>query len=1081
MSEFTASRTQTKQTTLVGTLRQRADQHPNQRAFTFLTDSETDEQTITYAQLDQQARAIAAWLQEMDAVGQRALLLYPSGLDFIAALFGCFYAGVVAVPTYPARMERSSQRLQSIVRDAQPTVVLTDTASQSEVEQHFISGFAQLEWLATDNLASSLATEWQDLGLTADSLAFLQYTSGSTAISKGVMLTHGNLLHNLAAIESSFRLSAVQSGVSWLPLYHDMGLIGGVLLPIYGSGHNTLMSPLSFLHKPLRWLQAIDRMSATVSGGPNFAYDLCVERITPEEAATLDLSRWLVAFNGAEPIRSQTLERFATAFAASGFQRQAFYPVYGLAEATLFVSGTVRQTPSNNEHRGFPTSSLSDGGIDMPFHRNHNGHGPNGNHRNAYRHVDVFSDPSTKQLPVSCGQSWQGQTIRIVEAESQILCQDGQVGEIWVAGPHVAQGYWNRPAETRETFRASLVDNSDVHFLRTGDLGFLHDGELFITGRLKDLIIIRGQNHYPQDIEFAAEESHPALRSNCGAAFSVSPEPDGAEQLVIVYELRPTTLDTDVDEIATAIRSSVVQTHDLEVHTIVLIEPNSLPKTTSGKVQRHRCQELFLQKKLAVIAQSIRSNNDLASEPQPQAGDELAPLEIALRTKLAELLNVPPAEIDFSQPIHSLGLGSLAAAALKSHVESNYDVELPVALFFEDVSIYELIPRLLATPSQDEQGQAHGEQSTDRQQVPQSEQITSAVHGNGLPHRATQTMEFSLLFFSANEAEFEQDKYRLLLEAAQFADEHDFNAVWLPERHFHAFGGLYPDPAVLAAALATTTKRIRLRAGSIVLPLNNPVRVAEQWAVVDNLSNGRVDLSFAAGWNPNDFVLAPDAFDDRIERTHTGMQTVQRLWQGESVVLPNGAGEEREVRIYPLPQQKSLNMWLTCSGGPQRFIEAGAAGVNVLTALLFQPIEELGEKIALYRKARAEHGHDPEAGHVTLMLHTYLGESMDEVRRIVREPLTHYLETSANLWQQAAKPPEELSDNERQDALDYAFERYVQTSTLMGTPQRCMTMVEQLQEVGVDEIACLVDFGAAREDVLGSLGLLSTLTDKQSS
>ncbi|MEZ4708749.1 MAG: AMP-binding protein [Caldilineaceae bacterium] len=697
MNVQTATPIRTKETTLVDILRRRAVEQPNQRAFTFLADGETDAVPITYAELDQQARAIAAWLQEMDMAGERALLLYPSGLDFIAALFGCFYAGVVAVPTYPARMERTSRRLQAILRDAQPSVILTDTDSQLAVEQQVMADFAQLAWLATGELASSLADEWQESAPATEQLAFLQYTSGSTATPKGVMLTHDNLLHNLAAIEHSFGLSPEHSGVSWLPLYHDMGLIGGVLGPVYVGGHNTLMSPLAFLQKPLRWLQAISRTGATVSGGPNFAYDLCVERFTPDEAAALDLAQWQVAFNGAEPVRAQTLDRFAEAFAPNGFRRAAFYPVYGLAEATLFVAGT----PHKHHAQGINGTSAAAVPINGVAKRVHHRNG-NGYHSVGHRTPTLTQN----HLPVSCGQGWLEQTIRIVEPESQTACAEGQIGEIWVAGPHVAQGYWQRAEETRETFYASLADGSAGPFLRTGDLGVLQDGELYVTGRLKDLIIMRGQNHYPQDIELTVEESHPALQPNSGAAFSITTDEDGAEHLVIVCELRPDYLTADIDAIASAIRSAVTLAHDLEVHAIVLIEPGSLPKTTSGKVQRRRCRELFLQEKLAVIAQRVRTGAAAPPADQPPANGEQPPIEVAIRTKLAELLNVSPEQLDFSRPIHSLGLGSLAAAALKNYVENNYPVELPVAIFIEDVSVYELIARLAADAAQGEQSEA---------------------------------------------------------------------------------------------------------------------------------------------------------------------------------------------------------------------------------------------------------------------------------------------------------------------------------------------------------------------------------------
>ncbi|MBW4650220.1 MAG: LLM class flavin-dependent oxidoreductase [Kastovskya adunca ATA6-11-RM4] len=338
-------------------------------------------------------------------------------------------------------------------------------------------------------------------------------------------------------------------------------------------------------------------------------------------------------------------------------------------------------------------------------------------------------------------------------------------------------------------------------------------------------------------------------------------------------------------------------------------------------------------------------------------------------------------------------------------------------------------------------------------------------------------MQFSLFYFSSNEAEFANDKYQLLIDGAKFADEQDFTAVWIPERHFHAFGGIYPNPSVLASALAMVTKRVRLRAGSVVLPLHHPIRVAEEWSVVDNLSGGRVDLAFARGWNPNDFVLAPKAYKNRTEALYSNIQTVQKLWRGELISLPNGVGEQTPIKIYPLPKQPELPIWITCSGGKERFIEAGAMGANILTALLFQPIEELGEKIAIYRNARAKHGYAPDAGHVTLMLHTFVGEDLARVRQQVRQPFTNYLKTSVDLWRQSSQNLDELTEKEREDLLAYAFERYFQTSALFGTPDTCLEMVNRLKKIGVDEIACLIDFGVEVDAVMKSLDSLKHLKD----
>lgn len=357
--------------------------------------------------------------------------------------------------------------------------------------------------------------------------------------------------------------------------------------------------------------------------------------------------------------------------------------------------------------------------------------------------------------------------------------------------------------------------------------------------------------------------------------------------------------------------------------------------------------------------------------------------------------------------------------------------------------------------------------------VPSPREIDTLVDGATESTGPDRAMQFSLLYFSSNAAEFTDHKYRLLLEGAKFADRHGFTAVWLPERHFHPFGGLYPNPSVLASALAMVTERIRLRAGSVVLPMHHPVRVAEEWAVVDNLSHGRVDLALAAGWNPNDFVLAPANYANRYDLLFSGLETIRLLWRGEAVTLPSGRGNKVPVRVYPAPQQPKLATWITCSGGAERFIQAGEHGANVLTALLFQSVDELAEKITAYRQARARHGYDPARGHVTLMLHTFVGDDLEDVRRIVRGPFIAYLESSVDLWQNASKPLADLSPAERDEVLAYAFERYFQTSALLGTPQSCADFVSQLHAVGVNEIASLIDFGIDTDTTLDGLEALN--------
>jgi acyl-CoA synthetase (AMP-forming)/AMP-acid ligase II len=574
--------------TLVDLLRYRALHQPCKIAFTFLQDGETEASSLTYQELDRQARAIAAQMQSLGGRGERALLLYPPGLEFIEAFFGCLYAGVVAVPAYPPRPNQCLSRLQAIVADAQATIALTTTTVLSNVERQFAqSGNLQdLRWLATDNIASALASDWQEPTVSSDNLAFLQYTSGSTGTPKGVMVSHGNLLHNSALIHKCFEHTPNSRGVIWLPPYHDMGLIGGVLQPLYGGFAVTLMSPTAFLQKPLRWLQAISRYKATTSGGPNFAYDLCVRKIKPEHLASLDLSSWEVAFNGAEPIRAETLERFAAAFEPCGFRASAFYPCYGMAETTLIVSGGLKTAP--------PVLKTVQGDA---LEQN--------------RVVPAFRNTDGARTLVGCGQTWLGQQIVIADPETLTRCGGNEVGEIWVCGKSVAQGYWRKPEETEKTFNAYLADTDEGPFFRTGDLGFLQDGDLFITGRLKDVVIIRGRNHYPQDIELTVEKSHPALRSACGAAFAV--EVKGQERLVVVQEVERSYLrKLDVNEVVGNIREMVAQEHDLQVYTVLLLKTGSIPKTSSGKIQRHACQNRFLTGSLDVV-------EDWSESPQSKA------------------------------------------------------------------------------------------------------------------------------------------------------------------------------------------------------------------------------------------------------------------------------------------------------------------------------------------------------------------------------------------------------------------------------------------------------------------------------
>jgi natural product biosynthesis luciferase-like monooxygenase protein/FkbM family methyltransferase len=1720
--------------TLIELLRERAESQPDKTAYTFLLDGETDETSLTYAELDQRARAIGAHLQTLNASDQPVLLLYPPGLEYIAAFFGCLYAGAIAVPVYPPTSRRSLPRLWSIVKDTRPRVALTTTQILSTFIQ---SDLEALQWLATDTLITAAATEWQEGKLASDTLAFIQYTSGSTATPKGVMLTHDNLLQNQRMIQTAFGQSEQSIILGWLPLYHDMGLIGNVLQSMYCGASCILMSPLSFLQRPARWLQAISRYGGTTSGGPNFAYDLCVRKIGAAEREKLDLRSWTVAFNGAEPIRHGTIDRFVTAFEPCGFRREAFFPCYGLAEATLFVSGGLKSAPPvfvKVKRSALETSEVVQAG-----------------------------DEDAVSL-VGSGRSWLDQEIRIVDPVSLHECRPGTIGEIWVAGPHIAQGYWNRPEETEATFKAHIAGSGAGPFLRTGDLGFMEAGELFVTGRSKDLIIIRGRNYFPHDIELTAESSYAGLRAGGGAAFSV--DVSGEERLVVLHEV-DRHHDAELDNMIGAIRQAVAEEFELQVYAVALLKPGSLPKTSSGKIQRHACRTGFLNDEFAALAtwraSSESSLEDETSDESLAASIRVSPdknsIEQWLVSAVAMRLHLEPAEIDCTRPFVYYGVDSLIAVDLTHALETELGVSLTVAdllqspsladlaarvfdsltagtkekrtlsavtqheaplsygqralwflhelapesaayniaaaarlhstldvaafehalqklvdrhpalrttfpveaetpvqrvsdfvsvsFHYEDaaswyetelagrlreesarpfdltsgpllrVSLFKRTPEehvllfvahhmvvdfwsmallinelgaLYETPNSDlpppsftyfdytraqaemlagPEGErlwsywqkqlsgtqtvlnlpasqprptlqtyvgsnerfhldkvlaaklkqfAHDHNSTvyttllaafqillyrytgqddflvgsptsgrsgaafrstvgnfvnpialrarlapemsfetlhnevgqtvleamghqdypfgllvERLQVerdpsraplfqvmfswqqsplpqqrelstfalgerghrmkigglalepmsldqpaaqfdltlmmaeagdelagllqynselfdaaamvrmaeqfkvllgdivchpqktiaalqlltPDDEQLllhdwndthtdyarasclqqlfeaqvkrapartalvfqdrrytyaevnrranqlahhlqklgvgpevcvgiciersavmvtallgvlkaggaylpldpgypqerlrfmladskarvllthdellselaadvqrisidsswtqfagesaedlvsqstaenlayviytsgsTGRPKGVMISHRnlvnfcagidqslpledggvwlavtsisfdisalellwtltrgfkvvvqseaettpasserprsivSNRKIDFSLFYFASEESGAAEERYKLLMEGAKFADEHDFTAVWTPERHFHAFGGLYSNPALTSAALATVTKRIQLRAGSVVLPLHHPIRVAEEWAFVDNICGGRIGVSFASGWHADDFVFAPENYLDRKQLMLRQIETVRRLWRGEAVAFKGGAGNDVEVKIHPRPIQPELPFWITTAGHPDTFRAAGAAGANLLTHLLGQSVEELAEKIKIYHEAWQPTPGGADQPHVTLMLHTFVGPDLVYVAEKVQKPFCSYLASSLDLAKNLLRSighdvAAKLTADDVEALLAHAFDRYYQTSGLFGTPESCIEMIDRLKLAGVDEVACLIDFGVDVESVISNLTYLDQLRE----
>ncbi len=650
--------------TFVHLLQHQAATYGEKTLFVLLTDGETEGATLSFRQLDENAKKFAILLRQHAKPGARVLLLYPPGLTYITAFFGTLYAGCVPVPLYPPRHNRYLHRVLAVATDAQTSLALAGSDIIDKIRTKFntVAGLKQLTLLDFNaDTADVSLSDWREPKIDGDSLAFLQYTSGSTAAPKGVMVSHRNLLHNSALIQQLVQSTSTDTTVSWLPPYHDMGLIGGILQPVYCGGCTFLMSPVDFVSKPIRWLQSISRYKIRATSAPNFAFDLCVEKTTPEQRASLDLSHWEITTVGAEPVRAETIDRFIRTFKPYGLQTNIFRPGYGLAEATLLVSGNTQSVSPTVLY--VQRAALTAGNV-----------------------VPVDSETPGRQSLVGCGYSTPGQEIAIVNPKTATRCAPNQVGEIWVSGPSVAQGYWNKPELTAKTFRARLADAPEKTFLRTGDLGFLQDGELFITGRIKDLIIIQGRNHYPQDIELTVERAHPALQSGGGAAFSV--EIDGqSEKLVVVQEVRRTELrKINPDEVIAAIRRAISEVHEIQPYAVVLVKPTVIPKTSSGKVQRFVCRRQFLEGTLRTVAEWSQQKQTIDAASESRA--PLRPrshIEMALLEMWKEVLGVDSIGID--DDFFRWGGDSLSAMQILSRIEDAFGVELDISDLFRFTTI----------------------------------------------------------------------------------------------------------------------------------------------------------------------------------------------------------------------------------------------------------------------------------------------------------------------------------------------------------------------------------------------------------
>ena len=536
-------------TTLLEMLQARAASQPDDLAYTFLADGENPVDELTWSVLDRAARAIAATLQTTLQPGDRALLVYPPGLSFIAGFFGCVYAGVLAVPVLPpqgGRASRGADRLAAIIADSDARCLLTS----SDLRERLLDAVDhRLARIITDGIAYDDAAKWCEPDVHGETIAFLQYTSGSTALPRGVMVSHANLLHNLNVAFDLGGSGAETVSVSWLPVTHDMGLIEGVLQPAFSGCPAYLMSPASFLQRPVRWLRAISTFRATRTGGPNFAYDVAASRVSDADRKGLDLRAWRVAYNGAEPVRHDTMAAFTAAYAPNGFQADAFMPCYGLAESTLLVTAGRWSGPSPNGGR------------------------------------------------VSCGHPAGGMTVRIVDPMTRAVCTDGEQGEIQVAGPSVAHGYWNRPLESSRVF--AVEDGR--RWLTTGDLGSLDGGELHVTGRIKDLLIVRGAKHFPQDLERTAERRHPAVRLGGVAAVAVGSHVRG-DRIALIAEIDPRELaESRRDDLLGDLRQAIAEEHGIQLYGVALVPPGTVPKTTSGKLQRFLCRDAWMNDTLGAL------------------------------------------------------------------------------------------------------------------------------------------------------------------------------------------------------------------------------------------------------------------------------------------------------------------------------------------------------------------------------------------------------------------------------------------------------------------------------------------------
>ncbi|WP_226000285.1 non-ribosomal peptide synthetase/type I polyketide synthase [Paenibacillus sp. BJ-4] len=683
-----------KKSSILEIIQQRVVEMPNQTIHTFLKDGGLPSDLLTYTQLDLRAKAIASALQVKVRPGQRAILLFNPGIHYITALFGCLYAGVIAVPAYPPRLrnqslDRGSLRICSMIQDSNPVIVLTESGLLTQLEgcKEQVPELLTMLRLVVDHIPCSQANSYDPFDAASDMVAYLQYTSGSTSTPKGVMVTHGNLLAQCHLMVQSLRYKENSVSLIWLPPFHDWGLIEGIMLPVYNGHCGYLMDPVSFVQRPVRWLEAITQWKITHGGGPNFAFDLCIQKVTPEQICELDLSSWDSVAVSAEPVRKDTLEEFASRFATCGFRRQALAPAYGMAETTLQVASSLNNGPS------YVIADASELALN--------------------RIVDCSNEENGAALP-SCGKAGWDTRILIVDPETLKIRAENQVGEIWVSGRSVSAGYWNQPKETVDMFQAYTSDTNEGPFLRTGDLGFLRNEDLYFTGRLKDLIIVDGQNHYPQDIELTVEKSCSIVRRGAGAAFAVRTY--GTEGVGVVYEVERSArkANLDIEAIAHQIRKAISAAHGISLVCLTLIRPGSIPKTSSGKIQRSASRNAYENGLLNAIVswkslgQSQNENRAIQVDHhkwrQSASSEKVETLERWICEQIAPRLGMLPEEINVRMSFSSMGLSSKETILLTGEIESYVGWKLSSTLLYEQPDIHELANYLVEGNSVNNKG-----------------------------------------------------------------------------------------------------------------------------------------------------------------------------------------------------------------------------------------------------------------------------------------------------------------------------------------------------------------------------------------